>query len=433
MKYVIQAPEEVSATLRMPVSKSQVAREAVIRALCGATPIPAADAEACDDTRVICRGVEGPATDGRIIDVGLSATAFRLLTAYHASCPGHDVIITGKPRLLQRPMQGLIDALRSLGADIEVLRDDGSLHIRGCQLTGGPVELDADVSSQYITALMLVGPYMQQPLQLHLLGAGVSEGYWRMTAAIMQRYGVEPDIEALNITVPVTPYDPSTPWRAEGDWSCATYWYELEAFTMGDIALEGLDLTSPQPDRATVKVWEALGILSPVDDGHIELEPSPEQWARLTGDFSSMPDAVPSVVVTCLCLGIPLHLWGLQHLQYKESNRLQSLYGECLKLGVALDINPQHGTVTWDGARQPVQLDPMSTDGPAMSEASPLRDVEGALTVNPHGDHRMAMAFAPVAWYVPALVMEDAECVSKSYPAFWQHLQQAGFTLTELP
>lgn len=409
MDYQIFPPEgDIDVRLAMPVSKSQVAREAVIRALCGAEPIPSRDADACDDTRAICRGVT--VTEGTV-DCGLSATALRLLTAYHAACPGHDVILTGQPALLRRPMRPLIDALTALGARIDA-DADGSLHVRGTRLSGGALDITTDISSQFVTALMLVAPYMENPLQLTLTGQGVSEQYWRMTAAVMERYGVAPEVTPTAVSVPVGGYDVSTPWRAEGDWSCASYWYMLEAFSMGDIVLEGLDPASPQPDAAAIDIWQRMGInTEPAEDGPgLSLEPTPDQDARLTGDMGSNPDLVPALAVACVCVGIPLHLWGLEHLQYKESDRLECLRQECERLGVSISVNTAQGTVEWDGSRRPV------TEMPVF---------------DPHGDHRLAMALAMTAYFIPGIVVRDAQCVSKSYPLYWEHLQKAGFTLRE--
>lgn len=411
MNYRILPPDEMlQARVALPRSKSVSNRLLVINALTpGALPLPPlAD---CDDTRVMQTALEAP--EASTVDVGACGTAMRFLTALYAATPGREVTITGSERMLQRPIGTLVDALRHLGADIRYAGEEGfpPLAISGRRLKGGVVEIDAQVSSQFISALMMVAPTMEAPLELRLGGTPVSMPYIRLTAWLMEQRGVEPEFDEGLVRVPAGGYKPVAAEAVEADWSAASYWYELEALSMGAITLDGLDPASRQADVAVAAIFSQMGVTTrwQGEEGGIDLEPNPDQDPRLTVDMAACPDLVPAVAVTAALLGIPFRLTGLASLRIKECDRAAALQAELARLGIMTAL--ADNTLSWELERRPV-------------EEMPRFDA--------HDDHRMAMALAPVALFVPGIVVCGAESVAKSYPDYWEHLRAAGFTLEEV-
>lgn len=404
MIYRIYPPEEIlETTVLLPQSKSYLARKMIIDAIAGSSPCE--PQQPCDDIVVLASALAATGSD---IDLRAAGTALRLLTAYFAATPGSEVVLDGDSSLRHRPMAILVDALRQLGADITYLGDEGyaPLQIRGRRLAGGSLSIDPTVSSQYITALMLVSPLLESELRLRLEGEAASMPYIKMTAEMMRRRGVTADIDRYDINLAPGRYAVADDRPVELDWTAASYWYETAALTAGWVTLPGLHADDLQGDRCLAELMPRLGVLSEFGE-ELELSATPDLWGRLELDMSQNPDLAPAFAVTAAALSVPFRLSGLQNLQIKECDRLEALRTELLKIGIVAEIEGTH-TLLWDGKRVPIMELPQ---------------------IDSHGDHRMAMAFAPLAVFVPGIVIRDAEVVSKSYPAFWQQFAEAGFNV----
>lgn len=403
MDYRIFPPEEmIDATITLPLSKSISNRALIINAL---TPnaIPLQRVANCDDTNAMLCALNSSEEN---INIGAAGTAMRFLTAYFASTPGHKVVLDGSERMRQRPIKALVDALRNCGAKIEYTQNEGfpPLAIYGNNLEGGEVALPASISSQYISALLMVAPLMQNGLTITLEGEITSRPYILMTLSMMSRWGVECTFEGNIIRVPHCQYSPIE-FDIEGDWSAASYWYEISALSAGCIALKGLNEKSLQGDSCLMKYFEKLGVDSQFEDEELTLMPSPEQLSHIELDLSEQPDIAQTIAVTCCMLRIPFRLTGLATLKIKETDRLEALKTELAKLSFDLRIE-QDSVLIWEGDQHPVFEQPR---------------------IDTYKDHRMAMAFAPAALYIPGLIINDIEVVSKSYPEFWGHITEAGF------
>lgn len=391
----------------LPLSKSISNRALVINALTdGALPLK--KVAKCDDTDVM---VAALSSDEACVNIGAAGTAMRFLTAYYSSQPGREIVIDGTERMRHRPIAVLVDALRACGATIEYVGEEcyPPLRISGKKLHGGDITLSASVSSQYISALLMIAPTMEQGLRLTLEGDIISRPYIMMTLSMMRRWGVESEFVGNTITIAPQKYIPID-FEVEADWSAASYWYEIAALSSGDVSLCGVNSISVQGDSEISKYFEYLGITTHFDDGVVELEPSPDLVPRLNLDLSDQPDLAQTIVVTSCMLGIPFHITGLSTLKIKETDRLEALRAEMLKLGIVLTIE-RDSELLWDGSRRPIYEIPV---------------------IDTYEDHRMAMAFAPVSLFVPGIVINNIEVVSKSYPDYWLHLQEAGFKFQEV-
>lgn len=410
MNYRIIPPEEIAdAVIRLPLSKSISNRALLINALAGNKGSIAAVAQ-CDDTSAMMQAL---ASTDDYINIGAAGTAMRFLTAYFAMQPGREVTLDGTERMRRRPVKILVDALRECGADIEYAGEEGfpPLKIKGRKLTGGDVSLPADVSSQYISALLMVAPYMERGLRLELTGTPVSTPYIAMTLGLMRRWGAAADTDGSVISVAPQTYTP-VDFTVEADWSAASYWFELAAFSFGDIKLLGLGRDSLQGDSRVVDYFRNFGIEAEWDDrGALELNPSPDISPRINLDLTEQPDLAQTLTVTCCVLNLPFHITGLSTLKIKETDRLEALCTELRKLSFVID-RPDDSSLAWEGRRAPA-------------------DASG-LAIDTYDDHRMALAFAPVAFFLPGIVIRHAEVVSKSYPEYWDHLRAIGFTLEEV-
>ena len=300
------------------------------------------------------------------------------------------------------------------GAEIEYLGEAGCapLRIKGKPLEGGEVPVDATVSSQFISALLMVAPLMRRGLKILFEGEPVSLPYILMTIGMMAQRGVEADREPLRVSVAPGEYR-AFEQPTEGDWSAAAFWYEISALSAGWITLTNLREDSLQGDRAAARFFECLGVntvLSEETEGATDLVPSPEVYGRLDLDLTDNPDLAPPLAVTCCLIGVPFRFVGLQNLGVKESDRLEALCREMDKIGRRVEKVRDFG-LEWDGKGHPVAEMPV---------------------LDAHGDHRMAMALAPVGIYVPGIVVDGVETVSKSYPGYWEQLRSIGFRLEEV-
>ncbi len=397
--------------IAVPASKSLSTRALIMSALTPGFPAPGEIAD-CDDTAVIAEALTRwhDAPQARhTFDLKASGAALRFLTAFFAAREGAVVTLTGCDRLMERPVAPLVVALRSCGAEIE--GDNAPLHIRGRKLHGGSVEIDSTISSQFISALAMVAPSMTDGLEINLTGEPVSLPYIIMTLEMMRQRGIESERLPLRITIPAGEYQPFIQ-QADGDWSAAAVWLEFSAMASAWLTVENLSERSLQGDRRAAQLFECLGcVCSPSEEveGGMDLSPTPDVYGRLDADLADTPDLMPYLVVTCCVLGIPFRFTGLRTLPLKESDRREALCREMAKIGCLLEPLRDFG-LEWEGRRHPV------AELPRFSA---------------HGDHRIAMALAPAAFYLPGMVIEQAETVSKSYPGFWQQLEALGFTLTD--
>lgn len=424
MDYRIFPPEGfMEATVRVSMSKSITARALTIAALTSGPLLPE-QISTCADSLVLAKalGLEVDAQgvpsgsitlpgQGQTINIGGAGTAMRFLTALLAATQGTDAILDGDERMRLRPISPLVDALRTLGADIEYAASEGfaPLHIKGRRLKGGTIEMRPDVSSQFISALLMIAPLMEQGLRIEMRTDPVSRPYILMTLAMMERAGIETDYQGYTISVPPATYRPFAQ-PAESDWSAASVWYAIEALAAGEIGINELSTDSLQGDRRVAEVFARLGVATecPGEEADVTLSVTPDQDARIDLDCSDIPDLVPAIAVTCAMLGTPFHLTGLATLRVKECDRVQALITELAKVGVQAESDGSD--LRWDSRRRPIlELPEFDT----------------------HGDHRMAMALTAAAVYIPGIVIRQAEVTQKSYPEFWQQLSEAGFTLAD--
>ena len=408
MNLQITAPDHLNTTIALPRSKSITNRALVIAALCdGGTQVmqPAC----CDDTSALVDALSRGAGD---INVGAAGTAMRFLTAYFATRVGVSVTLDGDERMRQRPIGMLVDALRSLGADIDYLGQEGfpPLAIRGRAMHGGDIAMPGGVSSQFISAVMMILPTLGGGT-IRLTGDIVSLPYIHMTASVMRAMGASVDIAGDRIVV--GDGYAGGDYLVEADWSAAAPWYAMAALVpQSSVVLQGLDPHSIQGDVHVVELARKLGIETRFDSLGATLDTT-----RFIGcccsafaDMSSTPDLVLSWAVLLCLLNRSFRMTGVRTLRLKESDRLETLREGLRRLGYVLKIEGTDA-ISWYGETIPFHEAPV---------------------IDTHGDHRLALAFAPAAIRYPGLIISDAQVVTKSYPAFWKHLQQAGFTLTQL-
>lgn len=412
MDYRIFPPEEIlEATVNLPLSKSMAMRAIALQWLIDGTVDGSLEA-LCTDTEVLARNLKAYTSLSPMeCDCDASGAALRFMTAILASREGANYTIGGNGRLNRRPVKPLVDALRELGASIEYQGEEGfaPLKIAGRRLAGGSIEVDATVSSQIISALMLIAPTLAAGLEIKLRGNVQSAPYIKMTAGMMKACGADVEVERDSVMVKPGGYK-RVDCNIESDWSAASYWYEVAALTAGWVTLPGLADKSLQGDRGIAPLFERLGVVTEFEDGAAGLSATPDLYNSLDADLTDMPDAVPALAVTAAMAGIPFRLSGVGALHDKECDRIEALAAELAKLGILTETE-QYGTVfVWDGRRVPIKTLP---------------------EFDTHGDHRMAMALAPVAVFVPGIVIKDVEVVAKSYPAFWDDLRNAGFTLLD--
>lgn len=415
MTYSITSPKHLEATVELPSSKSISNRALIIYALSGGEILPE-HLSNCDDTEVIVNALWNMP---HVINIKAAGTAMRFMTAYLAVTPGTHVI-TGTERMKHRPIHILVDALRRLGADIEYEEEEGfpPLKISGKELEGGTLEIQGNTSSQFISALLMIGPRLKNGLTLKLCGDIISRPYVDLTLCTMRDFGITAEwTDTDTIEVKSMPYKP-TKYYIESDWSAASYWYEMMALTddpEAEVQLKGLMDGSLQGDSVAKYLFNMLGIRTVFSNKNrgeqtiVTLKKTGMHSARLDYDFINQPDLAQTFVVTCALMNIPFHFTGLASLRIKETDRIEALKTEMQKMGYM--ISDGDGTeLIWNGER----CEPDSN-----------------ITIDTYEDHRMAMAFAPAAMKLGSIKINNPEVVSKSYPAFWDDLRGAGFSITQ--
>lgn len=370
----------------------------------------------CDDTKVIIRALSHRP---EVIDIKAAGTAMRFMTAYLSVTEGEHTI-TGTERMKHRPIGVLVDALRYLGAEIEYAGEKGfpPLRIRGRQLEGGRLEIPGNVSSQYISALLMIAPVLSKGLEMKLTGGIVSRPYIDLTLHLMHQFGVSAEWTDIDsITVKPQPYR-QRPYTIENDWTAASYWYEVLALTdeLGaKVVLPGMLDGSRQGDSAVRYIFSLLGIKTAFADREADrltdatLTRHSCMLNRMDYDFTNQPDLAQTLIATCPVLGIPFHFTGLGSLRIKETDRIEAMKTEMEKLGYILHADS--GTeLSWEGDR-------------CEPAAQPVIDT--------YEDHRMAMSFAPLAIRLGRIGINHPEVVSKSYPHYWNDLRKAGFYIVQ--
>lgn len=439
MKYRIYSPKKLSGRVHLPPSKSICNRALILNALSGAPLGYLANISDCDDTRVILEALflldaeQQEHKEGQLvptINIKAAGTAMRFLTAYLCALPQTGTrILTGTERMQQRPIAILVDALRSLGAKIEYVGQEGfpPLRITGTHLRGGELNLLGNVSSQYISALLMIAPLLKEGLKLRLKGEVVSRPYINMTIAMMRHHGASVKWQGPKV-IAVQPrhYHP-TPYRVEGDWSAASYWFEMSLLAQRRyevVTLLGLFPESLQGDSVVTEIFSRLSVLSfheSNDDGYPTCHLIPRRWTakHLEWDFTKTPDLAQTMVVTCAMMKIPFRFTGLQSLRIKETDRIAALQKELRKLGVQIEVEGD-SVIYWNGPKRQAQGD------------VPYLHPAPNTIIETYDDHRMAMAFAPTALVLKQIDIQHPEVVSKSYPTFWEDLIKAGFKIEEL-
>lgn len=412
--YRLTAPERLNATIELPASKSISNRALIIYALSGGQIVPE-NLSDCDDTEVIIEALRHMPAE---IDIKAAGTAMRFMTAYLSLTPGTHVL-TGTERMKHRPIGTLVDALLKLGADIEYVGEQGypPLRITGSKLQGGDLEMDGSISSQYISALLLIGPMLERGLSLHLTGDIISRPYIDLTLWMMGEFGVHAEwTSADTITVEPQPYKPRD-YFIENDWSAASYWYEMVAMSDDPevtVRLTGLTDGSKQGDSVTRYIFSLLGVKTVFQTKKqgvpqtVTLRRNGRCVPRLEYDFVNSPDLAQTFVVTCLAKGIPFCFKGLATLKIKETDRIEALKRETRKLGFVVESR-NDSELLWDGERCEPTGDPIDT----------------------YEDHRMALAFTPFALKRQGLLINNPLVVSKSYPKFWEDIKGAGFRISK--
>ena len=351
-------------------------------------------------------------TNKNIIDIGHAGTAMRFLTAYFATQVNREVVLTGSERMQNRPIGILVDALNSIGADISYVEKEGypPLKIVGQKLNKDKVTIDGNVSSQYISALMLIAASLENGLEIELIGKITSVPYINMTLSLLKQVGIDAGFnENIIIVKPISKTNTQN-LVVESDWSSASYWYSIIALSEigSSIKLSAYKKDSLQGDSCLAKIYQHFGVSTKFNKNTITLTKiKATELSTLTLNLKNAPDIAQTIAVTSFGLGIACDLSGLHTLKIKETDRLEALKEELTKLGANIDVT-----------NETLHLESAS-------------EINQNIAIDTYNDHRMAMAFAPLAIKVP-IQINDAEVVTKSYRSFWEDIQQIGFELTEL-
>ena len=416
VQYRLTAPDRINQTICLPASKSISNRALIIYALSGGEHVPE-NLSNCDDTEVIINALRHMPDE---INIKAAGTAMRFMTAYLSVKPGTHVL-TGTERMKHRPIGVLVNALKALGANIEYTAEEGypPLRITGCTLKGGELGVPGNISSQYISALLMIGPMLSEGLTLQLTGDIISRPYIDLTLWMMREFGADAEwTSGDTITVKPKPYI-SREYFIENDWSGASYWYEMMALSKdptSEIKLTGLMDGSKQGDSVTRYIFSLLGVKTIFETKQegipqtVTLKQSGRSVPRLDYDFVNSPDLAQTFVVTCAAKNIPFRFTGLQTLKIKETDRIEAMKREMRKLGYVIN-DKNNNELSWDGERCEPSME---------------------LGIDTYEDHRMALAFAPYAFATDGLIINNPNVVTKSYPLFWKDIQKVGVTIQTL-
>ncbi len=395
-----------STDLTITGSKSESNRLLLLKALFSSLEVQ--NISNSDDSQYMLKALS---TESNTVDIHHAGTAMRFLTAYFATLEGSTILLTGSQRMQERPIKILVDALRDLGADIEYASQEGypPLRITGKRLFKDEVRMKANVSSQYISALVLMATKLENGLKLHLEGKITSVPYINMTLSLLEQIGVETSFEGQ--TINVNPYleTDSKTLTVESDWSSASYFYSIIALSPPgtQVRLSTYKKDSLQGDAVLKDIYKQMGVETTFEGSKIILKKINKSLPiSIDSDLANAPDIAQTIVVTCLGLQIQCRLTGLHTLKIKETDRLEALKSEIYKFGTDLNI---------------------TSDSLFLLDPKPL--VSGCI-VETFNDHRMAMAFAPLV-LLTSFSIKEAEVVSKSFPDFWENLLELGLNVFE--
>ncbi|MCF7569546.1 3-phosphoshikimate 1-carboxyvinyltransferase [Sabulilitoribacter arenilitoris] len=361
-----------------------------------------------DDSNLMTKAL---ASKEQVVDIHHAGTAMRFLTAFFAVEEGREVVLTGSKRMKERPIKILVKALQELGADISYNENEGfpPIKIKGKKLTKNKVSLQANVSSQYISALLLIASKLENGLELSLKGEITSIPYIKMTLSLLEEIGVKSTFINNTITVKPNTENPKPKTLiVESDWSSASYYFSIAALSeIGtEITLSSYKKNSLQGDSVLVDIYKAFGVETVFTNNSINLKKKTQNLEPKTFNLVNAPDIAQTIAATCFGLGIACHLKGLHTLKIKETDRLVALKTEIEKLGGKVDVT-----------NDTLYLHPSNS-------------IKEMVTIATYHDHRMAMAFAPLALKT-SIIVEDATVVSKSYPTFWNDLKSIGIKITQ--
>ena len=401
--------KDIKAVVYLPASKSESNRGLTLKAL---TPYVDLDFSIdnlsdAEDTRVLNKLLFGDLeSNSNLYNVGHAGTAMRFLTAYLAIKKDSKVILTGSDRMKERPIEILVEALIGIGADIHYLNKKGypPIEIKGKNLLGGVVSIDSTVSSQYLSALLMIAPCLKNGLELHLKGKLVSKPYLDMTIDLMNSFGVDVGEEGNKYIVKPQIYKPAS-IRIESDWSAASYWYEIAALSKScEIELRGLNKKSRQGDQELIQIFRIFGVETSWNEDGVVLSKSADTKLNYEKKYrfnlERTPDLAQAIICACAGLGLDAFFSGLSTLKIKETDRLLALKSELKKFNVELELigNDKAELLNFNKITKP------------------------KIPVLTYQDHRMAMAFAPLALVVGEVQVKDSDVVKKSYPNFWNDL-----------
>lgn len=411
--YRITPPEngKIKGTVTLNGSKSIANRALIIRALtAGGFEID--NLSNADDTAVLDALLK---SEDNLLDAGAGGTTYRFLTAYLSTCEGREVVLTGSERMQERPIKLLVNALRNLGADISYEKNEGfpPLRIKGKKLKGGKVAIPADTSSQYISALLMIAPTLEEGLQLELVGEIVSLPYILMTLNLMKYFGADAELRGNVIHVQSGAYK-ARPFFVEADWSAASYYYSIALLAKeAEITLHGLSEESTQGDAVIAKIFDKWVSSSYADNTVVLKKQSADLPSLFEYDFLECPDLAQTVIAAWGALKTDASMQGLKTLLIKETDRVAALDNELGKFGAHLSGKVEENQ--WN-----------LTSGGFEPSTQPLPEIQT------YEDHRMAMSFAPLALVTGQILIAEPHVVTKSYPKYWGDLRLLGFGLEEL-
>jgi len=397
----------LKSDIQITGSKSETNRSLLLQALY--SNISISNLSNSDDAEVMQKGL---AVSSGIVDIHHAGTAMRFLTGYFASQEGKEVVLTGSQRMTERPVKVLVDALRSLGADITYEKLEGypPIKIKGKKLQKNKVSLPANISSQYISSLLLIAPSLENGLEINLVGKITSVPYIKMTLGLLSQLGIKSSFE--NNTIKVWPKEKvdAKELVVESDWSSASYFYSIIALSEigSEIKLSAYRQNSLQGDSVLFELYKDFGVETLFEKNSVVLKKVKKESANIfTADLADAPDIAQTIAVTCLGLGLGCKLTGLHTLKIKETDRLEAMYNELTKFGAEVTITDKSLTLL------------------------PTTQYKQAVSVDTYKDHRMAMAFGPLALKT-SFTVNDAGVVSKSYPDYWNDLKKLGIGVQEL-
>ena len=404
MNCKLEFPATTNYTVQLPASKSISNRVLILNALSGGS-CAIDNVAQCDDTRSMLVALSDRTG---MVNIGAAGTAMRFLTGYFASLDGRETLIDGSERMRHRPIGILVEALRSCGAEIEYAGEEGfpPLKISGRRLaSSSTLNIPGSVSSQYISSLLMIAPTLSSGLAIHLTGHMLSVPYIDMTLALMRQFGAV--CSRRNCTIDVAPgcYCAPRHFVVESDWSAASYWFAIAALMpQSRIVLKGLSDNSVQGDSRVCQLFEDFGVKTEFTDEGLQLIGGHKMVDRFECNLSDQPDLAQTMVVAACLLAVPFSIGGLTTLKIKETDRIEALRTELGKLGYELSVTDNFA-IEWDGRKMPAMEMPV---------------------IATYDDHRMAMSMSLAALRYPGITIANMEVVSKSYPDYWKHLEEAG-------